>query len=95
MYSKCAICHCDLTKGRDSSEHVIPNAIGGRLKVRGFLCVECNSETGTKWDAVLAKQLNALCILLGVERESWHEVSLSFGDTIRVASTAFRVRCES
>lgn len=69
MYSKCAICRCNLTKDRDSVEHVIPNAIGGRLKVRGFLCIGCNGKTGAKWDAVLTKQLNALCVLLGVERE--------------------------
>lgn len=65
----CALCSCELSRENDSSEHVIPNAIGGRLKVQGLFCRNCNSAKGAAWDAALAKQLNVLCVLLGVKRE--------------------------
>lgn len=67
--SRCAVCSCELSPENDSSEHVIPNAIGGRLKVRGFICADCNSSKGAEWDAALAKRLNGLCVVLGVKRE--------------------------
>lgn len=69
MDSKCALCSCDLTEESSSSEHVIPNAIGGRLQVPGFVCHGCNNRTGSEWDSALAKQLNVLCVLLGIARE--------------------------
>ncbi|KAB7740293.1 hypothetical protein F2P47_08595 [Parvibaculum sedimenti] len=56
--SRCIICNNVLTKGTDSREHVIPNSIGGRLKVRGFLCVRCNNTSGHKWESDLARDLN-------------------------------------
>lgn len=48
---------------------MIPQSIGGRLKVKGFICRSCNSKTGDKWDAELAKQLNPLNLLCNVKRE--------------------------
>lgn len=51
-----------------SGEHIIPNAIGGRKKTR-CICVGCNSESGSRWDAVLTKQFNILCIFFGVKRQ--------------------------
>jgi hypothetical protein len=65
----CVLCTTALTKANDSAEHVLPNAIGGRLKVRGFVCKTCNDRTGHSWDAELARQLQALCLLIGVRRE--------------------------
>ncbi|WP_394651229.1 HNH endonuclease [uncultured Acinetobacter sp.] len=51
-----------------SEEHIIPNAIGGRLK-RVCLCRNCNTKAGDQWDSGLAKQLNLLSILFSVARE--------------------------
>ena len=65
----CVLCATLITKANDSAEHVLPNAVGGRLKVRGFICKGCNDRTGHTWDAELARQLQALCLLIGVERE--------------------------
>jgi hypothetical protein len=65
----CALCEATITVGNDSEEHLIPNALGGRRKVSGFLCRDCNSATGDTWDAELAKQLLPLCLLLDVVRE--------------------------
>ena len=55
--------------GHDSKEHIIPNAIGGRRKVGGFLCRKCNSVAGEEWDSELARQLNPISNLLDIKRE--------------------------
>ncbi len=65
----CALCGSQITALNDSEEHVIANALGGRLKVRSFLCAPCNSSTGHRWDAELASQLQVLCLLVGGDRE--------------------------
>ena len=65
----CALCEGLFEKLIDSEEHIIPNAIGGKRKVRGFLCQKCNSDTGREWDAALASQLNAISNLLNIKRE--------------------------
>ena len=53
----------------NSAEHLIPNAIGGRRKVMGFICRECNSSAGETWDAEVARQLLWLSLMVGVSRE--------------------------
>lgn len=67
--NKCALCDCAITQENDSMEHLIPNSIGGRKKISGFICIDCNSKTGNDWDSELAKQLNHLSLLLGITRE--------------------------
>jgi hypothetical protein len=69
MRRKCAFCESEITEINDSKEHVIPNSIGGRKKVRGFICKTCNSSFGQTWDAKLAEQLNWFSLAIGVERE--------------------------
>ena len=66
---QCALCSELLADGDDSREHIIPNAIGGRRKIEGFLCRKCNSKTGQEWDSELARQLNPISNLLGIKRE--------------------------
>ncbi|CRY22382.1 HNH endonuclease [Yersinia enterocolitica] len=63
--SKCVVCSTEITAANDSNEHIIPNSIGGKLVIKGFLCRKCNSETGDKWDVELSKQLNPFSLLLG------------------------------
>lgn len=63
--SKCFVCSTEITEANDSDEHIIPNSIGGKLVIKGFLCRKCNSETGDKWDVELSRQLNVFCLLLG------------------------------
>lgn len=65
----CSLCGVKLIESNDSDEHLLPNAIGGRLKVRGFVCKDCNNETGESWDAELARQLNPLSLILGIKRD--------------------------
>ena len=66
--SLCAFCKTPLNDGNNSKEHIIPNAIGGRKTVRNFICKQCNSSTGEKWDKALADQLKALCTMLDIKR---------------------------
>ncbi|MBO1358478.1 HNH endonuclease [Acetobacter sacchari] len=65
----CALCNTNIDRSNDSAEHIIPNAIGGSRKIRGFLCAPCNNTSGHKWDAELAAQLNGLCHLFDIRRE--------------------------
>jgi HNH endonuclease len=65
----CALCEATITAETDSEEHLIPNALGGRRKVSGFICRDCNSAGGESWDAELAEQLLPLCLLLDISRE--------------------------
>jgi len=49
-------------------EHIIPQAIGGRLKA-ALLCEHCNSTTGRQIDAALTDQLRRFATILNVRRE--------------------------
>jgi len=50
---KCYICN---ENEANSVEHIIPNAIGGKIKAK-ILCRECNSKYGDSCEAALAKSL--------------------------------------
>lgn len=65
----CPICNKAISDSNDTEEHVIPNSIGGRKKVSGFICRNCNSESGRKWDNEIAQQLNSFCIFFNIKRE--------------------------
>ena len=58
----CALCDIIITNENDTKEHIVPNAIGGRKKIKGFICRACNSTSGDSWDKELAKQLNPLSL---------------------------------
>ena len=67
--TRCIIgCGEFLTSNNLSREHIIPNAIGGKKFVSGFICDRCNNETGAAWDAELARQLNPISLYLGIRR---------------------------
>ena len=65
----CILCDSLLTDCNVTKEHVIPNAIGGRKRVTGFICRDCNSETGSGWDGELARRLEPLSLHLGIRRQ--------------------------
>ncbi|MBV7597897.1 HNH endonuclease [Aeromonas sp. sia0103] len=69
---KCALCSTILIKGlegNDSEEHIIPNSIGGRKVISGFICQPCNSKAGDHGEAELAKQLNWWSLTIGIKRQ--------------------------
>lgn len=66
---KCYICCKELTKDNDSLEHIIPNAIGGKLKSKELICKKCNNKLGHSTDNELAKQLEFFTNFLNINRE--------------------------
>ena len=62
----CVICDDIISTENDSEEHVLTEAIGGRLTVKGFICRRCNNRAGHTWDAQLASQLHPLSLIFGV-----------------------------
>ena len=88
--SQCTLCGTNLTSANNSQEHIIPNAIGGRKKVTGFICTDCNSRSGSEWDDELARQLNPICLLLGISRQRGDVRSQTFptysGNQLRMNS---------
>jgi hypothetical protein len=67
--SNCLFCNVELTSTNSAQEHIIPNAIGGRLKSSNLDCIKCNSEFGEDCDSALAKDMNPLANILGIDRE--------------------------
>ena len=43
----CWLCDNELTP---TKEHIIPESMGGKKTVHGFICRNCNSRTGHDWD---------------------------------------------
>ncbi len=66
----CALCDTVLGPGNTSNEHIILQAIGGRLKTPDFICKPCNDTTGYSWDVALANELHHLCVFFNVDREN-------------------------
>ncbi|WP_124221421.1 HNH endonuclease [Aquisalibacillus elongatus] len=66
---ECYVCNNDLTKENETEEHIILNAIGGKLKSKKLVCKDCNSKFGFEIDNILAEQLNPIANLLDVKRD--------------------------
>jgi len=65
----CPLCKCPIEPANDTEEHIIPQAIGGRRTVTGFICVACNNATGATWDKALFEELRWFVVMLGTKRE--------------------------
>ncbi|HGO6126871.1 TPA: HNH endonuclease, partial [Burkholderia cepacia] len=65
----CPLCDDPIALKGDSSEHIIPNSIGGRRTIRGFICKDCNSRTGDSWDAEIWRQFSHVAMMHGVDRD--------------------------
>lgn len=69
MNPKCVLCDDEINVKNDTAEHIIPNSIGGRKKVKGFICNTCNRKSGDSWETALASQLNPLSLFFRISRE--------------------------
>ncbi|QQV03752.1 MULTISPECIES: HNH endonuclease [Chryseobacterium] len=65
----CYSCKTTLDAEKQSVEHIIPNSLGGKLKSKKLLCVECNNKLGEEIDAELGRQLNPFMNLFMLDRE--------------------------
>ena len=79
--NECSLCDVKITEKNDTKEHVIPNAIGGRKKISGFICKQCNNQSGDDWESDLAKQLNPLGLFFGISRDRGSVPSQQFETT--------------
>ncbi|WP_394210824.1 HNH endonuclease [Psychrobacter piscatorii] len=78
LEKQCLLCERNISSETDSREHIIPNSIGGRKKVSGFLCADCNSKSGDNWESELAKQMNPLSLFFRINRERGNAPSQKF-----------------
>ncbi len=67
--AKCRGCGTGLNTGNDSAAHVIPNALGGRLKPKGLLCQKCNTELDDLADNALVRAFGDWPTLLDIPRD--------------------------
>lgn len=67
--SNCYICGDKLSEGKVSDEHVLPNCIGGRLRLKNALCVGCNSKFGSDIDSHLCEEMKEISNLLNIKRQ--------------------------
>ena len=67
--AQCALCDIPMSDENDSREHIIPQAIGGRRFVRGFICQTCNREKGNSWERALANQCEDISLFLNIKRQ--------------------------
>lgn len=65
----CRCCGVELTGVNDSEAHVIPNALGGRLKPKGVICQICNTELDTVADNALVEAFGDWPTLLDLPRD--------------------------
>ena len=81
MNLKCYCCEEQITNNNSSVEHILLNAIGGKLKSKKLLCKECNSNFGDSYDSELSKQLLFLSSFLNVKRDRGNHPKLKGGKT--------------
>ena len=67
--NNCALCEVAITEQNQTEEHVIPQSIGGHLKIKNFICRSCNNKFGHSWDSILADQLAFFSTSLNIIRE--------------------------
>lgn len=65
----CYLCGKPLIGDDITVEHIILNAIGGKLKSENLICRECNSRLGDQADAVLAEDLSFFSDMLEVKKD--------------------------
>ncbi|QJC95408.1 HNH endonuclease [Bacillus mojavensis] len=65
----CYVCQKELSKENETEEHIILNALGGKLKSKKLICISCNSKFGSGIDNKLSSQLQSIATLINVKRD--------------------------
>lgn len=67
----CYLCGCAITTENKTKEHIIPNALGGKLTSFDIICKSCNSKTGEGMDSnfINSIQKTNLMSLLNINRD--------------------------
>lgn len=87
----CVLCLTPIEGGQTTAEHVIPNAIGGRRAVKGFICRACNSEAGSNWEAEVASQFLFFSTAAGIKRQSGDHADLR---VVTTGGAEYRIRSD-
>jgi hypothetical protein len=69
MQRRCYSCDEIITATNKAVEHIIPNALGGKLKNPFLLCASCNSRLGGEVDEPFFDQMGFVVNRLGIKRE--------------------------
>jgi hypothetical protein len=77
----CYVCQTAITPDNFSDEHIIPNAIGGRLQSKDLLCRDCNSKFGSDCDRELVEQLSIVTSFLQVKKHRGEINPIKGGET--------------
>jgi hypothetical protein len=90
--STCYLCNKLLSASNRTVEHILLNALGGRLTSNDLICRNCNSEAGNTDDSYLVNQLVLFAFLLDVKRDSGKHRDLSFknlsnGKKVKLSTT--------
>ncbi|PZR44940.1 HNH endonuclease [Paraburkholderia fungorum] len=95
---KCRGCGVQLTESNDSEAHIIPNALGGRLKPKGIICRECNTELDRVADNALVQAFGSWPTLLNVPRDRGthpdKDVSTQSGRRVRLSPSGTLTRVD-
>jgi hypothetical protein len=100
---KCIVTGEEITLDNDSAAHVIPSALGGRLKPKGVLSQEGNRILNEKVDAPLTRTLGPFMALLGGSRDRGEnspvmmhangtDYFITFGEPIQLARPEYLER---
>lgn len=68
-YPYCYLCNEIISSDKEHSEHIILNALGGRLKSKDILCLDCEKKYIDAHDRKLANQLQQFSTLFSVQRD--------------------------
>ena len=66
---QCRGCGLNLDAERDSEAHIIPKALGGRLKPKGIICKSCNTKLNDLADNALIEAFADWPTVLDIPRE--------------------------
>ncbi len=65
---QCVYCPADIDESNSSSEHIIPNALGGLLESNKICCKECNTKFGETADSDFTKTFAAITENINIKK---------------------------
>lgn len=101
---RCIVTGEPITQENNSRAHVIPSALGGRLKPWDILCTKANTLLGDKVDLPLIQSFQAIMSLLNGSRDrgknqpvrmtddSGSDFIVEFGEPLKLTNPSYRER---
>lgn len=67
LRTECIYCGTSFNDDNNSSEHLIPEGIGGTLQKKNLLCKQCNNKTLGKYDKAIQEHLSLFLNLKNIK----------------------------